>query len=329
MRVRLNDVELYVDTAGSQLRVDDGRLIERPTILVVPGGPGFDQGYLRPGLDPLAAWAQLLFVDLRRQGRSGRPPVDTCTLEQMADDLAELCIALGLGSPVVFGHSAGGFVALHLTIRHPEAVGGLILCDTAPTLAPLPDDDPPLGLADRAPAEAVQIAGRLFGGDFSPETFDAFERLVAPYYAGPTHIDVPGQILPLSTLATDVASHFFGALAGSYDLRPHLAEITAPTLVLFGRHDWVCPPAASRTLATTIPAARLVEIESAGHFPFAEEPDSFQTAVREFLADLAFAEERPSIRAMRSPADRPCACTPANHPLWTVGCSDEPRRSLP
>jgi len=46
-------------------------------------------------------------------------------------------------------------------------------------------------------------------------------------------------------------------------------------------------------LASAIPAARLVEIERGGHFPFAEEPDSFQTAVREFLADLAFAEERP------------------------------------
>ena len=286
MRVRLSSVELYIDTAGSQLRPDNGRLVEYPTMLVAPGGPGFDQGYLRPGLDPLAGAAQLVYADLRGQGRSGRPPIQTCTLEQMADDLAELCTLLNITKPVVFGHSAGGFVALYLALRHPQAVGALILCDSAPTLAPLADDDPPPGLAERAPAEALEVAGRLFGGDFSADTMDAFGRLVYPHYAGPKHADVPGQIMTLSTLATDVASHFFGTLAGSYDLRPHLAQITVPTLVIVGRHDWICPPIASRTLATAIPAARLVEIDDAGHFPYSEEPDAFQTAVRSFLTNL-------------------------------------------
>jgi proline iminopeptidase len=49
--------------------------------VVLHGGPGFDQGYLRPGLAPLSSEAQLVFVDLRGQGRSSRPPVQTCTLE--------------------------------------------------------------------------------------------------------------------------------------------------------------------------------------------------------------------------------------------------------
>ncbi|HEY3033990.1 MAG TPA: alpha/beta hydrolase [Streptosporangiaceae bacterium] len=91
-----------------------------------------------PGLAPVSRDAQLVFADLRGQGRSGRPPVQTCTLEQMADDVAELCGRLGIVMPIVFGHSAGGFVALHLALRHPGSVGGLILCDSAPTLAPLP-----------------------------------------------------------------------------------------------------------------------------------------------------------------------------------------------
>ena len=68
----------------------------------------------------------------------------------MADDVAELCELLDIDHPVLFGHSAGGFVALHLAIRHPGLPGGLLLCDTGPTLVPLPDDDPPPSLADRA-----------------------------------------------------------------------------------------------------------------------------------------------------------------------------------
>lgn len=98
----------------------------------------------------------------------------------MADDVAELCELLGIDHPVLFGHSAGGFVALHLAIRHPGLPGGLILCDTGPTLVPLPDDDPPPSLADRAGPEAVAVAARLFAGDFSPGTFEAFGRQVGP-----------------------------------------------------------------------------------------------------------------------------------------------------
>lgn len=90
---------------------DHGRAARRTRVR--PGVPP-------AGLDPLAAAAQLVFVDLRGQGRSSRPPLATCTLEQMADDVAELCHALGITSPVVFGHSAGGFIALHLALRHQD-----------------------------------------------------------------------------------------------------------------------------------------------------------------------------------------------------------------
>jgi proline iminopeptidase len=284
MRIEVNGTELYVDVEGAELRVDGRGLVARPTLLVLHGGPGFDQGYLRPGLDGLRDDAQLVFVDLRGQGRSAPAPVATCTLEQMADDVAALCDRLGLGAPVVFGHSAGGFVALHLALRHPGRAGGLILCDSAPTLAPLPDDDPPPGLAERAPAGAVEVAARAFGGDFSPETNEAFGRLVAPYYAGPRHVDVPGRLLPLSRFAPEIAAHFFRVLAPAYDLRPRLPEIAVPALVVVGREDWVCPPAASRALADGLPAAHLAELPDAGHFGFSEEPDAFRAAVRPFLA---------------------------------------------
>lgn len=294
MRIHVNGTELYVDVHGPELRVEGDRLVERPTILVLHGGPGFDQGYLRPGLGALSVDAQLVFVDLRGQGRSGRPSLETCTLEQMADDVAALCALLGIGEPVVFGHSAGGFVALHLALRHPGMVSGLILCDSAPTLAPVPDNDPPPSLAARSSAEAVEVAARLFSGDFSPETRDAFARLVAPYYAGPEHTEVPGQLMSLSGFTDDVARYFFGVLAPRYDLRPHLKDISAPTLVIVGRYDWVCPPVGSRILAAGIPNAQLVEIPEAGHFGFSEEPRAFGDAVRDFLRrpSVARAEDR-------------------------------------
>ena len=287
MLVSVNDTRLYVDVDGSQLYVDErAGLVQRPTIVVLHGGPGFDQGYLRPGLGALRDHAQLVFVDLRGQGRSDRPPVQTCTLEQMADDVAALCDLLGITTPVVFGHSFGGFVALHMALRSPDLVGGLILCNTAPTLAPVPDDSPPPGLAERSSVEAVQVAAQLFGGDFSAETFEAFGRLVAPFYAGPRHTDIPGRLMPLSGFAADIAQHFYGVLAAQYDLRQRLGEIRATSLVIVGSYDWLCPPAASRILAAGIPDAQLVEVRDAGHFPFSEEPADFQDAVRGYLQEL-------------------------------------------
>ena len=111
----------------------------------------------------------------------------------------------------------------------------------------------------------------------------AFSEQVAPAYAGPRHLDVPGRLFPLSSFTGEVAQYFFGSLAPGYDLRPRLAEIGVPTLVAVGRYDWVCPPVAGRILAAGIPDAELVEFTESGHFPFSEEPAAFQAAVGTFL----------------------------------------------
>ena len=286
MRITVNHTELYFDVEGPELTVADGRLERQPTIVVLHGGPGFDQGYLRPGLRALASDAQLVFVDLRGQGRSAMAPLESCTLEQMADDVAALLAALGIERPVVLGHSAGGFVALQLALRHPGVTAGLILCHTAPTLAPVPDPAPPPGPAERGGPAAGAAAARTFGGDLAPETSEAFERLVVPLYAAPGHEHVPAPLMALSTLNPDIASYFFQRLARDYDVRSQLAEITAPALVIVGSHDWVCPPAKGRVIADAIPDARLVELPDAGHFGFAETPEPFLAAVREHLARI-------------------------------------------
>jgi proline iminopeptidase len=284
MRISINHTTLYFDVHGPQLTAAGET---RATIVALHGGPGFDHGYLVPGLSALAADAQVVFVDLRGQGRSAPAPAPECTREQMADDVAALCAALGIERPVVFGHSAGGFVALHLALRHPALPAGLILCHSAPTLRPLPDPNPPAGLAERAGPEAAAVAARMFAGDFSPETGEAFGRLVLPHYAAAAHADVPARIMALSRLNPDIAAHFFTHLAPGYDVRPRLAEITIPTLVITGRHDWVCPPAAGRAIADAMPHAELLELTGAGHFGFSETPGPFLAAVRAQLATQA------------------------------------------
>jgi proline iminopeptidase len=287
LRAKLNGTEIYFDVDGAELRLADGRLVKKPTLIALHGGPGFDQGYLRPGLGPLRDHAQVVYVDLRGQGRSGRPPIASCTLEQMADDVASLCKLLEIERPIVFGHSAGGFVAQHMAIRHPGLVHGLILCDSAATLAPIEDGGEPAPmLASRAGPEVLAVANRAFGGDISLESMEAFSAKVIPFYAGPSHMDVPQRITSLSSLSIEVMQYFFNTLAPLYDVRAGLGGITAPALVIVGKYDWVCPPRASRAIARGIPGAKLIELPTSGHFGFSEEPERFLEAVTAFLSSL-------------------------------------------
>lgn len=286
MRMPIDGADIFFDVEGGALSTTPDGLRAKPTIIALHGGPGFDHGYLRPGLAPLADAAQIVYVDLRGQGRSTTPDITTCTLERMADDVAELCQRVGIERPVVLGHSAGGFVALHLAIRHPRSVGGLILCDTTPTLGPLPSGRHVPGLDERAGPEALAAAGRLFGGDFSPEAQEEFGRLAFPFYSGPRHMDVPPRLWRLTSFNGDVAGFFFGTQAMHYDVRDGLAGIRVPTLVVTGDYDWVVSPAGSDVLAREIVDAKLIELAGTGHFGFIEESPQFVREVRAYLARL-------------------------------------------
>jgi pimeloyl-ACP methyl ester carboxylesterase len=286
MHLTIDDTNFFFDVDGPSLELVDGTLRPRRVLIALHGGPGLDHGYLRPDLAGVDPRVQVIWLDLRGQGRSSRPALETCTLERMADDVAAFCERLGIERPVVLGHSAGGFVAMHLALRHPDRLGALVLCSSSPTLAPMHDPAPPPSLAARGGDEAAAIATQMFRGDISPAVLEGFARLVAPHYAGPTHADVPARLFPLSSMNVELVRYFFSELAPHYDVRDRLGEIAAPTLVVVGDHDWVCPPIGSRTIASRLPRATLVELPGVGHFPFAEAPDAFRTALRGFLDAL-------------------------------------------
>jgi len=68
-----------------------------------------------------------------------------------------------------------------------------------------------------------------------------------------------------------------------FDLRGELGSISAPTLVLAGRHDWICPPEFSVEIARLIPGADLRVFERSGHSIRSDEPDAMVDAILGFL----------------------------------------------
>lgn len=67
------------------------------------------------------------------------------------------------------------------------------------------------------------------------------------------------------------------------DLRPLLADITLPTLVVAGQYDRVTLPAASHALADSLPNARYVEIRRAAHAPFLSHLPQLSALICDFL----------------------------------------------
>jgi proline iminopeptidase len=87
--------------------------------------------------------------------------------------------------------------------------------------------------------------------------------------------DLPVRIAPLKT--------FNDKEAVSMDLRPHLAKITVPTLVIVGRHDFITNLSMAEEMVKHIPNARLEIFEDSGHFAFVEEPEKFYRVIKEFV----------------------------------------------
>jgi pimeloyl-ACP methyl ester carboxylesterase len=66
-------------------------------------------------------------------------------------------------------------------------------------------------------------------------------------------------------------------------VRDKLDTIRVPTLVLVGRHDFICSPMQARIIHDGIRGSRLAVFEKSGHFPWIEEPELFFSTVTNFL----------------------------------------------
>jgi len=113
---------------------------KRPIVLV----HGFSDNGLcwTPVARALESEYDVIMPDMRSHGLSDR--LQPGEKMDMAADVAELIRGLGLGSPIVAGHSMGGSVSYQLTVRYPELVSALILED-APFMLPRPEQTPPPG----------------------------------------------------------------------------------------------------------------------------------------------------------------------------------------
>lgn len=276
MRIKLSDgTRVFVEVIGRKVVPDGSTMRERPTMLLLHGGPGFDHSTLASLFEPLAADMQLVLVDHRGQGRSEGDDPAEWNLDRWVPDIVDLCDALELEHPIVLGQSFGGIVALAVAARYPGLPSKLIVSSSLARFRP----DRSFPMFERLGGLQVREVAERHFRELTDESHEEFMRVCLPVY-NPN--PMPPEALARVRLKPEVGNHFFRNEGLTVDLFPELGSIRCPTLVLGGELDPITPVADSEDIAAAIPNAELVIVEGAGHGVFRDKPDEALALIREF-----------------------------------------------
>jgi proline iminopeptidase len=280
MRVDIGGgTRLFVDVVGAGFIPTADAMVPKPALLLLHGGPGSDHSSFRPYFDRFSDTHQVIYVDHRGQGRSDdRHDPSGWDLDTWADDVVRLCGALEIERPVVLGLSFGGFVAIRYAARHPQHPAKVVLSSTlAWRDAPLIESR----FADRGGAAAAASYRRVFvEGDTSPEAWADYARVNLPLYSNVAAGFGPRRAWDNHRVLQHFHEEFFGM-----DLRPDVALIEAPTLVVAGRDDPMTPHECSTEILGLLPegVGRLEIVEGAGHGTYRDQPEETERILRSFL----------------------------------------------
>jgi pimeloyl-ACP methyl ester carboxylesterase/DNA-binding CsgD family transcriptional regulator len=257
-----------------------------------------DSPVWRPWLAALSREHRYVRYDQRGCGLSDHD-VDDYTLDAWVGDLEAVVDGLGLERFPLLGMSQGGAVAIAYTVRHPERVSHLVLANAygRGSLRRGSNDD------ERRESQALIDLARIGWGRDNPAFRQVFTNLFIP---GGT----PDQHRWWTELQrlTSTPDNAARTLAAFYevDVSADAERVRVPTLVLHARGDARVPFDEGRRLASAIPGARFVPIDSANHELLDGEPGwpVFMQALREFIGvgagDGALALDAPDL----TPAER-------------------------
>jgi 3-oxoadipate enol-lactonase len=214
----------------------------------------------------LAGDAQVLRYDCRGHGQSAHP-AGPFSVEQFADDLADLLDQVGWSDALVVGCSMGGCVAQAFAARYPKRTRGLVLVDTTDWYG----TDAPATWRDRAAvAKRDGLAGmasfqttRWFG--------DAFRA------AHPELVVAAMAVFSANDIDAYAATC---AMLGDIDLRGELAQADYPVAIVVGEEDYATPVASAEALRDRIAGATLRVIPHARHLTPIEAPEVIADAIR-------------------------------------------------
>ena len=264
------------------------------TVVVLHGGPGLTFRYMANDFAPLANGRTLIFYDQRGAGHSQLifdPAL--LTVDRQVADLEAVRQHFGLQKMKLVGHSWGAMLAPFYAAAHPDRVERMVLVTPGPATRAY-DAQFTANRVARTSAEDLARQGELIGllaSGTSPDPVATCEELLlnlfGAYFYDPVNFanrhsdlcDVPAASANALLFTLTVGQ---AALGPDYDMRPMMATIAAPSLVIHGAADPI-PFESTQDFATSLQNAELEVIQEAGHFPWLENPVAFFTAVNTFL----------------------------------------------
>ena len=253
---QVNGIKLYYETSG-----------EGPPLVFIHGLGSSAEDWEHQ-VPFFAKDFRVITLDLRGHGRSDKP-AGGYSIQLFASDIAALMNALRLPTAHIVGLSLGGGVAFQFALDFPELVSTLTIVNSAPEMI--------LRTFKEKFAIWLRFAIiRLFG---LPKLG---EILAKRLYPSPGD-EALGKVFTERFARNDQRSYLaaFNALIG-WSVSARLGELTCPTLILTADQDYT-PVAFKQAYAEKIRTARLTVVPDSRHALPMERPDSFNSALRDFL----------------------------------------------
>jgi proline iminopeptidase len=261
-------------------------------VFVLHGGPGMFHDYFLPYMEKLAKQYTLVFYDQRGNGQSLiNISVETYTFDLHVKDLEELRKSLGFKKIHLMGHSFGGYLAMRYAIKYSQNLKSLILLNTAPASRELLMKSQMNRISRYTEEERTRIQSMFQKMLANPEP-EALTRML--HLTEKVSLHDPkkiGEIFSRVKFNEETARNLMainrlqGQLLAAFDIHDQLDKISAPTLIITGESDFMVPES-SQAIQKKIKGSRLTTIKKSGHYPFAENPDDFFKAVKEFLTKV-------------------------------------------
>src|SRR4051794_18627832 len=260
MHIEVDGLRLFADVLSPEYVPVGPKMVRRRTVVCLHGSMDGDHSNVATLAERLIDVASVVVTDRRGNGRSDGGGPDTWTLDRYADDVYDLCKAMGIVKPIVLGTSYGGYIAQAYAGRHPDPPAGLALLSTAArwdldALAKYRDK------LDEPYRPDVSEALRL-------RTARAIRRRAVTAY-------------PESVYLMDV------------DLREQNKAITCPTIVISGVDDPIDRSQRAEELAASIGAddVSVHRIPNAAHLLDIEAPEVTSHLLHEFIERIGAPED--------------------------------------
>ncbi|MGZ8398412.1 MAG: alpha/beta fold hydrolase [Gemmatimonadales bacterium] len=263
------------------IRIFERRIGGGPPTVVLHGGPGAHHDYLLPGFDALARGRELIYYDQRGGGRSAVPRETPVGWREQVADLEALRQVWELERLTLAGYSWGGLLALLYAVEFPDRVASLALVSPAPAWREARVEFE-RRFAERNQAPGLQRERAALRGsglrecDAEAYAQKLFELSVAPYFSDPVRAH---DLTPFRV--TGRTQQEVWSSLGDFDLRPALAGLSIPALILHGEDDPI-PVATARSVASLL-GAEFHQLPHCGHVPYVEAHEDFVRLMDGFL----------------------------------------------